>query len=556
MTQSEPSFLSETKDSTHSRWIDLFFLLLLGLFSFTYHLEVSLFEGTEGLYGQVTREMVQNGEFVDLTFQEQRYLNKPPLYFWMTGAMTQLFGDQEAALRLPGSLFSLGTMIVTFLLGRTLFSWNVGFWAAIIFATNHVFLWYGRRVLIDSTLTFFMTTAVLSWILASRKGANSAWYVLFFLSIALGGLVKGLHGFILPLVLLLVYSLWLRDFQALKRWGFWAGGLLFVIIIEIFAAFWGPSFQYHFGVGSLFLHISEWLTQGGSPTSIRFPPYLYLIWFDFFPWSIWLPFSMFVLFKMRPFRNHPEILLVVLWFLGYLIGLCLSKYSREPYLMPLVPPFALAIGYYLVSLTSPGEGSSWARRGNGIASGLLTVLVTVALWFGPILLNKKWNVSLDLFPVWYVLTFLVLGVMVTKFGFQGQFTHMRRGLAAVGISFVFGILQFFLPAMDAAGSPRMVNALVREKANNLSMPIVHYGLTQEDIIYYLNADPPIPRLTNFEEIVQLANSQTILLVTDKEDRKLLMNSPGIEVSVIKEYPQPRKRTFFLLRIKTSEPQQK
>jgi 4-amino-4-deoxy-L-arabinose transferase-like glycosyltransferase len=544
----EKTTLNVRNEHENLKWGHVCLLILVGLFSFTYNLQISLFEGTEGLYGQVTRELVQSGEYVRLTFQGQPYINKPPLFFWMTGGLTQLFGDNELVLRLPGALFSLGTLFLTFVLGRTLFSWNVGFWAAFVFATNHVFLWYGRRVLIDSTLTFFMTAALLGWVLGNRKGSSSAWYVVTFLGIALAGMVKGLHGFALPLLLIITYSLFLRDFQALKRWGFWVGGILFVIVIKASAAMLGSSFQYHFGLGSLLLHASDWSSLGGAGSSMKFPAYLYLIWFDFFPWSVLIPSSLIVLFKMRPFRNNPAVLLILLWFLGYLLVLCLSKYSREPYLMPLVPGFALAIGYYLVALTSGLPVPRWHRVVNGAAFGLLTITIMSALLFGPSLLQRKWNVPSDLFPAWYIIGFVILGGFLIWAALQGRFQLMRSGLAGIGLCFAFGMLHIFLPVMDAAGSPRVVNSTIREIASNSETPLYHYGLTQEDLIYYLNAAPPIPRLTTYQQLADQAKKRNILIVTDKEDGQELIHKRVLVINTLEEFPQPRGRKFLLLSI--------
>jgi 4-amino-4-deoxy-L-arabinose transferase-like glycosyltransferase len=532
------------------QWVHVCLLILVGFFSFTYNLQISLFEGTEGLYGQVTREMVQSGEYLRLTFQGQPYISKPPLYFWIVGGFTQVFGDNETALRLTGSLFSLGTMFLTFVLGRTLFSWNVGFWAALVFATNHVFLWYGRRVLIDSTLTFFMTLALLGWVLGNRKGSSSAWYMVTFLGIALAGMVKGLHGFALPILLIIIYFILLRDVQALKRWGFWAGGILFVIALKVYAALLGSSFQYHFGWGSVLLHASDWSSLGSPGNSMKFPAYVYLIWFDFFPWSVLIPSSLIFLFRMRPFRNNPGVLFILLWFLGYLLVLCLSKYSREPYLMPLVPAFALAIAYYLVALTSGFQVPRWHRIVNGAAFGVLTITIISASVFGASLLQRKWNVPPDFLPAWYLIGFVLLCGFLIWTALQGRFHMMRRGLIGLGLCFSFGMLHIFLPVMDAAGSPKVVNSTIRAIASNSITPLYHYGLTQEDIIYYLNADPQIPRLQTYEKLIAQAKKRNILIVTDREDGQELMKSRGLRIKTVEEFPQPRGRKFLLLLIGT------
>ena len=83
-------------------------LAAVGLLAFVWRLDLSLLEGTEGLYAGIAREMVQSGNYVALTYQGEPYVNKPPLFFWILALSTALFGDNEVALRLPGALCSLG----------------------------------------------------------------------------------------------------------------------------------------------------------------------------------------------------------------------------------------------------------------------------------------------------------------------------------------------------------------------------------------------------------------------------------------------------------------
>ena len=548
MPPPETTPLNMSNEIEEDKWKYVCLLILVGLFSFTYNLQISLFEGTEGLYGQVTREMVQSGEYLRLTFQGQNYISKPPFFFWMAGGLTQLFGDNEIALRLTGSLFSLGTMFLTFVLGRTLFSWHVGFWASFIFATNHVFLWYGRRVLTDSALTFFMTLALLGWVLGNRKGSPSGWYALTFLGMMLGTMTKGLHGFALPFLLILTYSILVRDFRALKQWGFWVGAVVFIISMKVWASILDLSSPWHFNWSVLLLDSFNWDISGGTGRTPKIPSYLYLLWFDFFPWSVLIPSSLLVVFRMRPFRQNPAVLFILLWFLGYLLVLCLSIWRREPYLMPLVPGFALTIGYYLVTLTSGIQIPRWHRIVTGVAFGTLTLTIISGAVFGPSLLQRKWHVPPDFLPAWYLIGFVILCGFLIWTAWQSQFHLMRKGLIGLGLCFSFGVINFFLPAVDAADSPRVVINKVRELAQHSVIPVYHYGLTQEDLIYYLNADPQIPKLQTSQQVFEQAKKQNILIVTDPEDARLLINTNVLFIKTLKEFSLPRGRTYVLLSI--------
>ncbi|MER3425265.1 MAG: hypothetical protein C4293_20600 [Nitrospiraceae bacterium] len=50
------------------QWIWFF---AVGLFAFVQNLSISLFEGSEGLYAQIAREMALTKQFFSLTYQEE-----------------------------------------------------------------------------------------------------------------------------------------------------------------------------------------------------------------------------------------------------------------------------------------------------------------------------------------------------------------------------------------------------------------------------------------------------------------------------------------------------
>jgi len=136
-------------------------VLLLGLFGVCAYLDVSLFVEDEGLYAAIIDQTFTHENPFHLNLYGHTYLNKPPLFFWMESlASTYLapfVGSLEVALRIPESLFSLGTLLLTYHLGVILFSPLAGFWAGVVVATTYLFYWYGRLVLMDPGLTFFMT---------------------------------------------------------------------------------------------------------------------------------------------------------------------------------------------------------------------------------------------------------------------------------------------------------------------------------------------------------------------------------------------------------------
>jgi hypothetical protein len=156
------------------RCLEMTLLALVGGWAYFANLHLSLLEGSEGLYAGIAGEMGRRREFFDLTYQRMyrtsisrrcsfgcsisrhRYgattklpcacpVRWPP---WAPSCLTYVLGSQAGVVRRPDS-------------GRR---WSV--------ATSHVFLWYGRRVLFDSTLTFLVTLALFAWIQVHTAGAK------------------------------------------------------------------------------------------------------------------------------------------------------------------------------------------------------------------------------------------------------------------------------------------------------------------------------------------------------------------------------------------------
>jgi len=532
----------------HSQEIRVGILLFAGLLSFGDNLHLSLLEGTEGLYAQITRELVATQDYLRLTHLGEPYSNKPPFYFWMVSLWTQLFGENEITLRLTSALFACGTMWLTYILGKVLFSSQVGFWAALVVASNHVFLWYGRRVLIDSTLTFFMALAIVAMVMGSRKGATSFWYFVAWIGMILASMVKGLHGFALPLALILVYSIWQKELGLFKSLWFWLGLGAYFAFMNSFYFLLDPSFQWHFDWQTRLEEAFTFTHEDHQPGHFKFYWYLYMLWFDFFPWSVLIPGSLLYVLSKRPFRRYPAEHLIWLWFLGFLLIMCLSRFRREPYLMPLVPSLGLLIGYYLVALSSTDGVPTWHRKLNLMAFGCLSGLFLFAFLAGPLLLNKKWSVPLDLFPMMYALSMMALCGFLVWATWKHHMAFIRVGLIGIGLGFTVGIVQYLLPAIDRTSSPRHVAVQVRNLAQNASSPMYYFGITQEDLTYYLNRQPPIPSLTSLKDLHSLIQARPILLVTDKKNVQRLRTRRDMNIQTLEEYPQPRGRNFLVLLI--------
>src|SRR5579871_5133208 len=93
------------------RWGALLLLVVLpGLLLYPC-LSFHLFEPDEGRYAEIPREMLQRGEWVVPYLQQEPYLDKPPLLYWLVMLSYRLFGVSAASARLVPALAVHGCVL-------------------------------------------------------------------------------------------------------------------------------------------------------------------------------------------------------------------------------------------------------------------------------------------------------------------------------------------------------------------------------------------------------------------------------------------------------------
>jgi len=99
---------------------------------------------------------------------------KPSLYFYAVAPFTKLFGLGTFAVRFPSVLAGIGTLICIFIIGKKLFSQEIGLIAAFLFAIQPWNMHISRVGFETNLATFLITLGVLCVVMAREK----IWYLL------------------------------------------------------------------------------------------------------------------------------------------------------------------------------------------------------------------------------------------------------------------------------------------------------------------------------------------------------------------------------------------
>jgi 4-amino-4-deoxy-L-arabinose transferase-like glycosyltransferase len=336
-----------------------------------------LFNPDEGRYAEIPREMAQGGDWVIPHLNGLAYIEKPPLQYWATALSFEVFGPTEFAARLYTALTALGLLLIVALTARRLWGPQAGWRAAAVLAGMLMFVVLGQLLTLDMSLSFYMTGSLAAFLLAQRAPRPRSWMLVAWAAAGFGVLTKGLIGAAIPAAVLVLYSLYTRDFSPWRKLKI-AWGLPLFLAITVpwhwLAAHRLPDFLEFFFVHE---HLARYLT----PVADREEPW----WFfagvflaGSVPWTVSALRVMGGGWRRRASSTGGEFQpTVFLWIWVIFIGVffSLSDSKLMPYILPVMPALALLIA------AQPQQ----ALRRDFSLTAILTVIAGVA--FGVASLN-------------------------------------------------------------------------------------------------------------------------------------------------------------------------
>ena len=379
--------------------------LLAALVAFPFVGSFGLLEPDEGRFAQIGREMAASGNFLVPYLNGIEQFYKPPLVYWINAVGYEVFGVSEWSARLPSALSFFGVIWLTGWMGWRLAGRTVGWMAALILASMMEPYALGRQITLDMTLTFWITAALACLVQTAAGTGGRKTGHLFFLCMGLGFLAKGPMAWVVPGTAALAWT-WAARREGQRLGLPWTGGLVLMVAVSLswfiaaclkFPELWGYFVGY------------ELMDRFASTTHGRAKPwwfFLPILAVGTLPWTGFLPGL--IARAWHKFRctglSAPQ------WALGSAVAIPFLVVSASgskllTYILPIFPPLALALAWWL---RSPG-GEGWKKVGWITAMGLL-------LFWGPGLGSVRlfWDEAKDAVPSWVYLvgvTGLALGLI-------------------------------------------------------------------------------------------------------------------------------------------------
>ena len=424
----------------------------------------------EPRYAMVAKEMVDGGDWILMHLNGRNYAIKPPLFFWLIGFSSYLWqGFTSFSIRFPAALFGTLTVLLTFLMGKQIYGSRTGFISGLVLATSVEFAYLSTRANTDTTLTFFTTASLfcfLRWFQNRREGGSGkrsatglAIYG-FYMSMALATLVKGPVGFLLPLLVSLLYLAVQKDWKGVREMKLLPGMLLMTaVVLSWYApAVWkGGREFFNQSLGS---HTIDRYFGGWSKVR-PFYYYLYNFPVDFLPWSLFLPAALVYGFSREAIEKRKEFLFLVTWFVVIFLFFSLSKGKRPLYLLPLYPAASLVIGKLwddLISIRMKRFRHEWVTIPLYGFMGLTLLAGAAIPWVVSVKLPSYLSYSL---PIAFLMVggSLVLFILY-RFRNYGAILFMIIGMVAGGFFYTSRVV---FPLINPYKSARYITEEVKSR---------------------------------------------------------------------------------------------
>lgn len=337
--------------------IPFLFIFGLGVFLiFTSLGKNHLIPWDEAIYAGVAKNMVKNGEyFVQAWHNSRPWFEKPPLYMWLVSGLMNLFGYSSWSVRLPSAIFGLSTVVMVYYFAKKLFGKGAAFISSLALLTTVHFLYYSRASMLDVTVTFFITSSLITYYLAREKfqdGKDSKFSWLWVLSgvlVGLGIMTKGIVG-LLPLPIMGIYEIYLiltsQQKLSFKLLVPYLSMLLALLVVSMpwhyymYSRFGDEFLQNYIGYHVLDRALSS-IEDKGRP----FWWYLVVLKVSMRIWFIALiPSFFYSLFKF--FKKNNKFVFLFIWSAFIFLFFSAAKSKLVWYIMPVYPAVVVLIGAF------------------------------------------------------------------------------------------------------------------------------------------------------------------------------------------------------------------
>lgn len=470
---------------------------------------------------QTTREMQDNKNWTIPVFNNRPRLKKPPLNYWVAGAVAWLTGSPDHIQpwhgRVASIIAALAMIILAYLLANKLYNRQLALLSTLLLATSLGQFNYSHDARPDMLYSLFCTAGFTAFIYAwksEQRGKRMLLVYSMWLAWAFATLTKGPHLPAMYLLACLIFSriIGLSWKNILELTRPLSGIVLFICI----ATPWWIMLDQALGEGGL-----RGTQLSGTLLTLKFNNifkfyYFYRPLLLVLPWLIFIPFTIHWLTYAKEF-NKANLLLGLL-ILVPAVFLTFGSQERWFYLLPSIVPMIvlLAAGViHLINQTLRGHSKYWL---NILVPGLILSALIIFVF---LIIGNKSSTSGDeiiFFMCIFVLVLLLCGSLLFK---------RTPGIEYILLACLAYATMFTGLGLTTTGwsKERFENYYLAKRASeikNNNIQVATIRVTPDIYVYYIgNPITDFRSVKEFLDDYQAWPGRKYLLIMNQEDIKLL-----------------------------------
>lgn len=411
-------------------------------------------------------------------------LQKPPLAYWMAAAGYKLLGVGEGSGRLLFALCGAATLVLLFSISRKLYDDTTAALTILAAAAGILFFRHMRFAETDSPAALAVTAAV--WCIwrafdaaenSPRRSAGAWWLHAAAVCTSLALLAKGAPAAYPGLFLIAMCAIE-RRWNMLAR--FFTSGAFFTLIA--LALPWYLIVWQHGKFEVLISELRNNAEGGNHPGwAVRYIPQLLM---STAPWSAIFVIAMAA--AIVRWKTDRTLRRILIWMLAILLPLCVIGNKQRHYLLPLMPPAAILIGWCLSrAMRNSAEDSvvDATRKRRTLRAFDATIVVCGIAALGIVPAAKMVRGEID--PIDWIAAVAVAMFAVAVFTLRRPASRVFAGMFGA-VLIVPMVVSAWAPSLEVTPAQRAVTEIRRQFGGG---PYAFFGPTPSPLYsFYLRQE--------------------------------------------------------------------
>ena len=334
----------------------------------------------ESRYAEISREMLDNGDWIVPKLDGLRYFEKPVLGHWLNAASQYLFGQNAFAVRLPSALaVGFSALAIFLFVQRFADGARTGLLAAATFLTCAEVFAIGVFCVLDSVFSLFITATMVTFYFAWMEKTSRKKYAFLALSgmfCGLAFLTKGFLAFVLPALVIISFAVWERRWTELPA-------LLWVPLITtaLVALPWCLAIGFReVDFWHYFLwteHVERFLSPNGSQHREPLWFFIPILAGGALPWTPVFPLVVAGLKKTQ--LKDPFLRFLLCWLVFPFLFFSACRGKLGTYILPCFPAVAILTAVGLLKYLAAGRTEALSKNLRNSAVVLFTIAAALTL---------------------------------------------------------------------------------------------------------------------------------------------------------------------------------